>query len=209
MNPWNPEAGDTPAPLDAVDRAIAERSADAMWRAFPYFQLRYGQRGRAFGRSDSGYLVTVAGLPDGPARAQLSWLGRLLAARGMPSLLLERQLELLGRRARRAGRAWADVMLAHAARMRAQQMAALPESIFRACETTTRAAGPRLDWRAGAGLLIAASVADRELGYGAHDEALVQFFCDADRANIAWRAACTGARRMALAALVLGGKSPR
>ncbi len=31
MNPWNPAAGDTPAPTDAKDRALVERSARVIW----------------------------------------------------------------------------------------------------------------------------------------------------------------------------------
>lgn len=199
MNVLNAEAGDTPAPADPADLAASAHAANAAWRAFPYFAFRYGARGRAFGRSDSGYVVTLAALSDDMMRHQLRWLGQLLAARGMPSILLEYQLELLGRSGRRLARPWADRMLAAAAEMRRARTAVLPDTVTVACELACRAAAGPV--RRGAGQLLAAAVADRALGFGAHAEALLQFMCDAAPSNVAWRRACIEAHCLALGAL--------
>jgi hypothetical protein len=140
MNLLNSEAGDTPAPAEPADLAAVTQAAKVLWRAFPYFAFRYGERGRAFGRSDAGYVVTLADLSDDMRRHQLRWLGELLAARGMPSILLEHQLELLGRSGRKLGRRWADRMLAAADEMRRARISVLPEATFVACELACRAA---------------------------------------------------------------------
>jgi hypothetical protein len=201
MNPLNPEAGDIPAPVDRADLAAAAHAADVLWRAVPYFAFRYGARGRTFGRSDSGYLVTLAALSEDMMRHQLHWLAQLLAARGMPSILLEHQLELLGRSGRRLARSWADRMLAAAAEMRSARTAVLPEAVVVACELACRAAARDVPVRRGAGQLIAAAVADRALGFGEHDEALLRFMCEAAASNDAWRRACIEAHCLALGAL--------
>jgi hypothetical protein len=132
---------------------------------------------------------------------QLHWLGQLLSARGMPSVLLEHQLELLGRSGRRLTRSWAGRMLAAAAEMRCARTAVLPQALFVTCELTCREAARDVPLRCGAGQLLAAAVADRALGFGAHDEALLKFMCEAAPSNVAWHRACVEAHGIALAAL--------
>jgi len=80
VNPFNPEAGETPAPSDPVDVAIAEQSARVIWCAFPYFAWRYGERGARFGRSDAGYLLTLVDVPEDFALSQIDWLAKLLGS---------------------------------------------------------------------------------------------------------------------------------
>ncbi|WP_229117424.1 hypothetical protein [Enemella dayhoffiae] len=88
----NPEAGDhwvttDPAALEAVTEAIRTSYA-----AFPYWEARFGVRGRAFSASDSGWLVTIAAEEPAQAYAQVRWLAGVLAARGMPTVLLDEHL---------------------------------------------------------------------------------------------------------------------
>lgn len=88
----NPEAGDhvvtaDPRALDAVERAALRSYA-----RFPYLQARFGARGRAFTRSDGGWLVTLAEHDAKVVRQQIEWLAQVLAARGMPRLILEEHL---------------------------------------------------------------------------------------------------------------------
>ena len=168
-----------------------------MWRAFPYFAWRYGERGRAFGRSDAGYLVTLNALDEAAAYQQVLWLAGLLAPRGMPGLLLERQLESLGRTAARFGRPGAARLLALAATMRSGRQRVISASVMHDCEQMCRATSGGVSQRRGAGALIAAAVADRALGLGAHDEALVRWFCDALPTDPAWANACVAAHRHA------------
>ena len=199
MNPFNPEAGDTPAPAAPEDLAVVEHSARVMWRAFPYFGWRYGERGRAFGRSDAGFLVTLTRTEDEAAWQQVLWLARVLAARGMPTLLLEYQLESLGRTAQRAQRASEARLLALAAQLRSRRLSVLDASLVSKCEQLCWGAARAQRRRRGAGLLIAAAVADRALGMGPHDEALVRWFSQAEPGERAWSEACTAARALALA----------
>ncbi|HEU4558276.1 MAG TPA: hypothetical protein VFS20_10515, partial [Longimicrobium sp.] len=71
--------------------AAGERS----WREFPYYQARYGDRGRLFGHSDSAWLSLAADGPQGLVNSEVMWLGSVLSSRGMPQYLLERHLEFL------------------------------------------------------------------------------------------------------------------
>jgi len=91
----NPEAGRHPVPADPREVQASLRAADACWERFPYFEQRYGERGRRFARSDAAWLATLC--PYEPARIiqQVAWLSRVLAGRGMPTLLLQVQLEIL------------------------------------------------------------------------------------------------------------------
>lgn len=102
-NPVNHEAGSVPFPDDPVSRSIAETSAAVIWRAFPYFRMRFGGRGQRFGKSDAGWIMTLATLRPSVCVEQVNWLAGVLSCRGIPSWLLEvqlRHLVSLGRRHR-------------------------------------------------------------------------------------------------------------
>jgi hypothetical protein len=91
----NPHAGVHPVTGSAVELEAVQRATEASLKEAPYYLERYGERGRMFGSSDGGWLVTLC---DGDAdfvQRQVLWLGRVLAARGMPRWLLQRHLELL------------------------------------------------------------------------------------------------------------------
>jgi hypothetical protein len=92
-------------------------------------------------------------------------------------------------------------MLAAAGEMRRARIAVLPEAVSVVCELALRAAGRDGPMRFGAGQLLAAAVADRALGFGAHDEALLRFLSEAAPSNTVWRLACNEAHRTARAAL--------
>jgi heme oxygenase len=91
----NPAAGSHGITMDARELQAALRAGERSWRQFPYYQWRYGERGRQFTRSDSAWLVTLAAHEQPVVDQQIRWLGRLLAARGMPQWMLELHLELL------------------------------------------------------------------------------------------------------------------
>ena len=91
----NPEAGRHPVPDDAREVQAAVRAADLCWQQFPYFEQRYGERGRRFARSDAAWLATLSPYEPEQILQQVRWLGRVLSTRGMPTLLLQVQLELL------------------------------------------------------------------------------------------------------------------
>jgi heme oxygenase len=91
----NPEAGRHPVPADPREIAAALRAGDDCWQQFPYFEQRYGERGQRFARSDAAWLATLGQYDATQVTQQVRWLGRVLAGRGMPTLLLQVQLEIL------------------------------------------------------------------------------------------------------------------
>src|SRR5664279_619298 len=91
----NPEAGRHPVPADAREVRASLRAADICWQRFPYFEQRYGERGRRFARSDAAWQATLCQYEPAQILQQVRWLGRVLAGRGMPTLLLQDQLEIL------------------------------------------------------------------------------------------------------------------
>jgi heme oxygenase len=91
----NPEAGDHAVPEDLREIEAAITAAKKCREEFPYFDLRYQERGTSFAKSDATWLVTLIELPEPQLLAQVLWLGQVLASRGMPRITLERQLELL------------------------------------------------------------------------------------------------------------------
>ena len=201
MNPLNPEAGATPAPTDPAVLRIVECAARVIWRAFPYFAWRFDGRGRAFGRSDAGYLTTLAELPPNMRDAQVLWLARVLSGRGMPSLLLEVQLELLARVGRRSGWGGASAMSEATAHLRAQRQRVLSDAQVRACDRLFLARAAPLPHRRGIGALIAAEVADQRLGYVAADATLGWLLTHGPD-HESWRTACAETRALAEAGVV-------
>jgi hypothetical protein len=91
----NPEAGDHPVPQDPAILQAALRAGRRCRDEFSYYERRYGERGRRFTDSDAAWLAALVELPEEAVAGQVLWLGRLLSVRGMPFLLMERQLELL------------------------------------------------------------------------------------------------------------------
>ena len=91
----NSEAGNHPVPADAREIQAALKAGEICWNRFPYFEHRYGERGRRYTRSDSAWLVTLSRNEPAEIAKQVHWLGRVLSSRGMPTLLLQTQLEIL------------------------------------------------------------------------------------------------------------------
>src|SRR4051812_28593243 len=61
----NPEAGHHAVTTDPRELRAALRAGEQTQRRFGYYEQRYGERGRAFTRSDSAWIVTVTGEPRG------------------------------------------------------------------------------------------------------------------------------------------------
>ena len=91
----NPEAGNHPIPEDEREITAALTASNRAWATFPYYQARYGERGKRFSDSDTCWLVTLKHLDPESLQHQMNWLARLLATRGMPSIMLENTIELL------------------------------------------------------------------------------------------------------------------
>jgi hypothetical protein len=166
-NPLNSAAGSVPVPTDPREVAAAVRASDVIWRAFPYFELRYGARGKRFGYSDCAYFLTLLGYDQGTINRQVEWTAGVLAQRGMPSLLLELQLRVLGRILRREflGGDRGEPLLRAADALRDARRERLEDAEIAALsrEFAARVGFPKHRLAIGMGTLLAAAVAD-ELG---------------------------------------------
>ncbi len=91
----NPEAGNHPIPDDEREIQAALKASNRGWVEFPYYEHRYGERGKRFSDSDTCWLVTLTSLDQVSMQNQIEWIGRVLATRGMPSIMLEHTLRIL------------------------------------------------------------------------------------------------------------------
>lgn len=199
MNPFNQEAGEAPAPSDPAELTLVRRAAAIVWRAVPYFALRYGERGRKFGLSDGGWLVTLTSLPLQARVAQVEWLASLLAARGMPTWLLEVQLSTTARvyeRGRIPGAAALQEVVNH---LSGERRRILTDAAFAQADRlfSEVAGGCRL--ATGTGRMIASAHVDVVRGICASVEPLVEWLRDPSRFRERW---CAAVDRTS--ALVLG-----
>ena len=209
----NPSAGNHAVTADPRELAACERAGDRSWAAWRYYERRYGERGRQFTRSDSAWLATLPLLPAPAVERQIRWLGALLAARGMPRLLLEDHLrilheELVAAVPERAPE-YAALLLA-ADSLRGEREAAMPEGVLGALETGFRdllagAAGD--DLRAGA--LIGAAVADEQAGVPRAVDSLMAWLADPARFPAPWLAAVERTLRRARRGRVGARRSDR
>jgi hypothetical protein len=186
----NPEAGSHPVCDDPDELTAALRAGERTWATFPYYAQRYGDRGRAFTRSDSAWIVTLVQSP-GTVDAQVLWLGSVLASRGMPRWLLQMHLEHLHDELVRAlpGRRGVYASLHGAAEMLARRRRAqMPDAVSKAVE---RAFDARADpaWVARlprTGALIAATVADERDGIPRAVPSLASWLADPTRFPARW-----------------------
>ncbi len=91
----NPEAGNYPISTNPVEIKCAITAGLKCWDEFPFYEKRYGERGRRFAVSDSAWLVTLSELPCNLAVSQVKWLANYLAKIGMPTITMEAQLKYL------------------------------------------------------------------------------------------------------------------
>ena len=191
----NPEAGDHPIPTDPGELDAALRAGQRCWQEFPYFAWRYGERGWRYTRSDGAWLVTLAAEDQGVVDAQTIWLAGILASRGMPSVLLQRHLELLfeelrGRLPERPGVCYRTLLNA-ADRLAERRRAAIADADLEAVANRfEHVAGP--DWRARlprTGLLLGCAVADRAQGVAQAVTSLEGWMTDPQRFPPPWIAA--------------------
>ena len=91
----NFEAGDHAMPQDPSEIALALRAGNNAWQQYPYLDYRYGERGKRFTNSDSCWLVALTRMPVETATKNLEWIRPVLAVRGIPTVILERQLHLI------------------------------------------------------------------------------------------------------------------
>lgn len=161
------EAESPTAPEPRALLAI-DRSAQLCARAFPYLIWRYGAAGFDALRDDNAMLMTTAlSRPDALAD-QVEWIRGQIARRGLPSWMLEVDLECM---ARTAARAFPDLpRLSEALRRAGEELAvrrrsALSEGKFRRNAADFEAAlgfdSCAQLWRGFGGVLTSAVVDER------------------------------------------------
>ncbi len=193
-NTLNPEAGSHAITDDPREIRAALRAGVRSWERCPYYEWRYGRRGRRFTRSDSVWLVTLATLPQASVDHQIAWLGRILAARGMPQWLLERHLQVLHDELADAVSARRDDygrLLAAAQRLRERRVAVLDEEVQRALAMAFDAA-VGADWARrlpDSGTLLVAAVCDEVGGVRHAVASLAGWMTDPERFPPPWIAA--------------------
>ena len=191
---FNPGSGGHPLPSDPREIAAVLRATQRSYDTHPYYHARYGVRGRSFAHADGGYLVTLTTTRQSYVHEQIVWLASVLAARGMPSWLLEHHLRVLqeeldsevpGGSARYAklGRA--------AERLRKLRCARMAQGDFDAVAAD-------FDLTAGAGIdnvgcLLACAVCDERGGSDRAVPSLVSWLGDAGRFSHRWCSAVTRA----------------
>ena len=204
-------AGTHPVPRDLREVEAALRAGEQSRSELSYYERRYGERGRRFTRSDSAWLVTLSRVPEDEALQQVAWLARLLAARGMPRLLLERHLLTLHARlvAELPGSAAKYEILQRAAELLARERRALLSDtrfealcaeLESACQLQPGGATPPIPLRE-VGLLLAGAVVDEACAVPHAVESLCRWLTDSSRASLEFRAAVDHVVRTARSAL--------
>jgi hypothetical protein len=187
----NPEAGNHPIPEDEREIQAALRASDRGWREFTYYELRYGQKGRRFSDSDTCWLATLTSLDQDGVNKQVGWIGRVLATRGMPQIMLEQTLRFLHEELIISvpDKASATDKLLKAAKMLYDQRTArIPEKDFQRLIVEFEASiGPELANRyCNTGTLLISAVADEKNGMEGAVSAIQAWMTDPDRFPEQW-----------------------
>ena len=187
----NPEAGRHPVPADASEVQVAVKAGDICWERFPYFEQRYGERGSRFARSDAAWQATLCQYPAAQILQQAQWLGRVLAGRGMPTLLLQVQLEILVAElvaVTPAKKSDYEKLLPAAAELHAARCKHLTdEQIEAVAGDFDSAVGPEWSTRLpNTGALLCAAVADELEGNTNAVKSLHSWMTDAERFPAEW-----------------------
>ncbi|MEH3033073.1 MAG: hypothetical protein PGN07_03295 [Aeromicrobium erythreum] len=194
----NEEAGNHPISPDASLLRAGVRAAHATFVAIPYYLARYGARGARFSASDSSWLVGLVPKPLDYTVHQVTWLTGVLAARGMPSWLMERHLVELTTQIRTEG-GDAGHLPDAADVLAARRRSAVSDADLLAADREAERRLERLPVP-GTGALVAAAVADVRSGVATDDRALMDWLTDPGRLSEADAEALRGLRDELLAA---------
>lgn len=187
----NPEAGRHAVTADPREREAAIRAGDRCWARHPYFDQRYGERGRRFTRSDGAWQATLVHYEPARISQQVKWLGRVLAARGMPGVLLEEHLEILADELTAAiptGKSAYDKLRTAAAELRTARHRHLKDDQLEALDTEfDRTADPEWSVRLPhTGRLLACAVCDEREGSPLAVKSLHSWLTDPRRFPLTW-----------------------
>jgi len=187
----NPSAGNHPVTSDAREIAASVAAGERSWREVPYYEARYGGRGRMFGHSDSAWLSLISEAPQAQVNAEVMWLGSVLSSRGMPQILMEWHLGWLHQELCAAipeNRERYARLLAAAETLRALRESQIsPAFASRLADEFYQRVGQEWSRRfPEMGALLVSAAADERLGIGRAVEALEEFAIDPRRFPPAW-----------------------
>lgn len=190
----NPEAGNHAVPADGREIAAAVAAARACRDAYPYFEARYGERGKLFAQSDAAWLAALVELPPPAVVAQAAWLGGVLSSRGMPRVTLEHQIASLHEELVKANpdrKADYDRLLGAAEWLRGERVRQIPED---ACDRLAGAFAEATDRELGGsmrgtGLIVVSAVCDEMAGIAGAVASIEPWLTDGDRFPEGWVAA--------------------
>ena len=190
----NPEAGNHPIPADKKEIEAALNASGRCWSEYFYYEKRYGKRGKRFSDSDFCWLTTLTALDEVDVQKQVDWLCRVLAARGMPSIMLESTLYCLSEELVTAlpeNRALYQKLCNSAGKLKANRLKYVEEKVFNnLAEEFEQSVQPNMRKVYGnTGLLLVSAVIDEKNGIPGSLSALQQWFVDSDRFSSAWIAA--------------------
>jgi heme oxygenase len=200
----NPEAGNHPIPADEREIRAALEASNRGWAEFPYYKWRFGDRGKRFSDSDTCWLATLITLEGKELEKQIAWLGRVLATRGMPVLMLETTLRVLYEELVKAvpdKKLSYDKLLEAAAAFFRERTKQIAESeVPRLAGDFEAAVGPELaEQYKNTGRLLMSAVADEKNGREGAVSAIQEWMTDPDRFPKAWISAVNDIIRKATA----------
>ncbi len=187
----NPEAGNHAVPADEREIAAAITSGKLCREEFPYFDERYGERGKRFTDSDAAWLTTLTALMPPFIISQVVWLSGVLASRGMPRITMERQLvylhKELGKTVPEKQNEY-DKLLGAVSWLEKERLRHIGSEVFNSlCQAfiakTDNELGGRMKNTAS---LIVSAVCDEKSGIEMAVPGLEAWLTDAERFNAAW-----------------------
>ncbi|MCL8025834.1 hypothetical protein [Nocardioides bruguierae] len=192
----NPEGGVYPVTTDARLLRAAVRAAHRTCAHVPYYGARYADSAGRYSGTDSAWLAQLADQPLTESQRQVDWLTRLLAARGMPSWLMERHLgDLVDALEEAAGSQAAGSLPQVRDELARRRQAVVPDVILDEAERVlAQELGEEPAPVGGAGALLAAAVADVGSGLLTHDRALFTWLTDPARCGAPARRALESTR---------------
>jgi hypothetical protein len=187
----NPFAGLHAVTASPEEREAVRRATETALGEAPYYLERFGERGRLFGGSDGGWLVTVCAGDLPYIERQVLWLGRVLSPRGVPRYLLQRYLRILHDEVARSipdSGARCAALLHAGALLDALQRRHLPEAEARALAVTfeLRADAGSVARLPGMGRILVAAVVDEAGGIGGAVASVVDWAADPARFPAPW-----------------------
>ncbi|MFN7988984.1 MAG: cobalamin-dependent protein [Thermoanaerobaculia bacterium] len=199
---YNPEAGVHEVADDPAVSKAALRAGERCLDEFPYLRERYGERGERYTRSDVSWLAALSSLDEGEASRQLLWLTGVLSRRGMPTIVLERQLLLLDEELAAAATSAPRPAYREVAReLAARREAALPARAAKPIgERFVASAGHGTEGeRQAAARVLLAAAADEIAGWAGALAAVTEWY-RGERVSEPWTSAVDALVRDALAA---------